>query len=42
VLPIPPGITVEMAKRFTLYVLKAVMSSRGDDLIDLAKANLWD
>src|SRR6267143_1673168 len=41
VLPIPPGITVEMAKGFTLYMVKAVMSGRGDDLIDLAKANLW-
>jgi len=42
VLPIPPSITVEMAKGFTLYMLKAVMGGRGDDLIDLAKANLWD
>ncbi|MBV9113211.1 MAG: ubiquinone-dependent pyruvate dehydrogenase [Hyphomicrobiales bacterium] len=41
VLPIPPGITVEMAKGFTLYMVKAVLSGRGDDLIDLAKANLW-
>jgi pyruvate dehydrogenase (quinone) len=42
VLPIPPGITVEMAKGFTLYMLKALFSGRGDDLIDLAKTNLWD
>jgi pyruvate dehydrogenase (quinone) len=42
VLPIPPGITVEMAKGFTLYMAKAVLSGRGEDLIDLAKANLWD
>jgi pyruvate dehydrogenase (quinone) len=41
VLPIPPSITVEMAKGFTLYMLKAVMGGRGDDLIDLAKTNLW-
>src|SRR5216683_547647 len=41
VLPIPPGITVEMAKGFTLYMVKAVMNGRGDDLIDLAKSNLW-
>jgi pyruvate dehydrogenase (quinone) len=41
VLPIPPSITVEMAKGFTLYMIKAVMGGRGDDLIDLAKANLW-
>jgi pyruvate dehydrogenase (quinone) len=41
VLPIPPGITIEMAKGFTLYMVKAVLSGRGDDLIDLAKANIW-
>jgi pyruvate dehydrogenase (quinone) len=41
VLPIPPSITIEMAKGFTLYMLKAVIGGRGDDLIDLAKANLW-
>ncbi len=41
VLPIPPGITVEMAKGFTLYMLKAVIGGRGDDLVDLARTNLW-
>jgi pyruvate dehydrogenase (quinone) len=41
VLPIPPSITVEMAKGFSLYMLKAVMGGRGDDLIDLARTNLW-
>jgi pyruvate dehydrogenase (quinone) len=40
VLPIPPAITVEMAKGFTLYMLKAVFSGRANDLIDLAR-NLW-
>jgi pyruvate dehydrogenase (quinone) len=40
-LAMPPSITMEMAKGFTLYMVKAVMSGRGDDLIDLAKANLW-
>jgi pyruvate dehydrogenase (quinone) len=30
-----------MAKGFTLYMLKAVMGGRGDDLIDLARMNLW-
>ena len=35
-------ITVEMAKGFTLYMVKAVMSGRGDELVDLAKdRNLW-
>jgi len=36
----PPKITTEMAKGFTLYMLKAVMSGRGDEIIELAKANL--
>jgi pyruvate dehydrogenase (quinone) len=37
----PPRITAEMAKGFTLYMLKAVMSGRTDELIDLAETNLW-
>jgi pyruvate dehydrogenase (quinone) len=41
VLPIPPSITVDMAKGFSLYMLKAVMGGRGHDLIDLARTNLW-
>jgi pyruvate dehydrogenase (quinone) len=41
VLPIPPSITTEMTKGFTLYMLKAVMGGRGGDLIDLARTNLW-
>ncbi|EPE94194.1 ubiquinone-dependent pyruvate dehydrogenase [Rhizobium grahamii] len=40
-LPIPPSISVEMAKGFTLYMLKAVFSGRGDELLDLSKTNLW-
>jgi pyruvate dehydrogenase (quinone) len=41
VLPIPPSITVEMAKGFSLYMLKAIIGGRGDDLVDLARTNLW-
>jgi pyruvate dehydrogenase (quinone) len=40
-LAMPPAVTVEMAKGFTLYMMKAVMSGRGDELIELAKTNLW-
>jgi pyruvate dehydrogenase (quinone) len=40
-LAMPPAVTVEMAKGFTLYMVKAVMSGRGDELIELAKTNLW-
>src|SRR3982075_3674447 len=41
VLPVPPAITVEMAKGVTVYMVKAVFNGRGDDLVDLAKSNLW-
>jgi len=37
----PPAVTLEMAKGFTLYMVRAVMSGRGDELIDLARTNLW-
>ncbi len=40
-LSIPPTITFEMAKGFTLYMVKAVMSGRGDEVLDLAVTNLW-
>jgi len=40
-LAMPPSITVEMAKGFTLYMLKAVISGRGDEVVDLARSNLW-
>ncbi|TXG98466.1 MAG: ubiquinone-dependent pyruvate dehydrogenase [Nevskiaceae bacterium] len=40
-LPIPPTVTAEMAKGFTLYMLKAVMNGRGDEILDLARTNLW-
>jgi pyruvate dehydrogenase (quinone) len=40
-LAMPPSITLEMAKGFTLYMVKAIMNGRADELIDLAKTNLW-
>jgi pyruvate dehydrogenase (quinone) len=40
-LVMPPSITVEMAKGFTLYMLKAIISGRADELVDLAETNLW-
>jgi pyruvate dehydrogenase (quinone) len=40
-LAMPPAITVEMAKGFTLYMVKAVMNGRADEVIDLARTNLW-
>src|SRR5271165_2435491 len=40
-LAMPPSVTAEMAKGFMLFMLKAVMSGRGDELLDLAETNLW-
>jgi pyruvate dehydrogenase (quinone) len=40
-LAMPPAITVEMAKGFTLFMVKAVLSGRTDEIIDLAQGNLW-
>lgn len=39
-LSLPPSIEAAQAKGFALYALRTVMSGRGDELIDLAKANL--
>jgi pyruvate dehydrogenase (quinone) len=39
-LSMPPTITLEQAKGFTLYMLRAVMSGRGDEVLDLAQSNL--
>jgi pyruvate dehydrogenase (quinone) len=40
-LAMPPAITMEMAKGFSLYMVKAVISGRADEVIDLARTNLW-
>ena len=40
-LAMPPVVTAEMAKGFTLYMVKAVMSGWGNELIDLARTNFW-
>jgi len=37
----PPTITVEQAKGFGLFMAKAVLSGRGDEIIDLARVNLF-
>jgi pyruvate dehydrogenase (quinone) len=39
-LVMPPKVTAEMARGFTLYMLKAVMSGRGDEVVELARSNL--
>jgi pyruvate dehydrogenase (quinone) len=40
-LSMPPKITAAMAKGFTLFMLKALLSGRSDSVIDLVKTNLW-
>ena len=40
-LSMPPTITVKEATGFGLFMLKAVISGRGDELVDLAKVNLF-
>src|ERR1700693_4213076 len=40
-LAMPPSVTVEMAKGFSLYMVKAIIGGRADEVIDLAKTNLW-
>ena len=38
-LSMPPSIKAEQVKGFALYAIRTVMSGRGDELLDLAKAN---
>jgi len=40
-LSMPPTITLEQMRGFTLFTIKAVLSGRGDEIIDLAKTNLF-
>jgi pyruvate dehydrogenase (quinone) len=40
-LSMPPTITLEQMKGFSLFTLKEVLSGRGDESVDLAKVNLF-
>ena len=40
-LAMPPSISLEQMTGFSLFMLKAVLSGRGDEIIDLAKINLF-
>ncbi len=40
-LSMPPTITAEQVKGFSLFTLKAVLSGRGGEIVDLAKINLF-
>ncbi|MDO7906767.1 ubiquinone-dependent pyruvate dehydrogenase [Paenibacillus sp. JX-17] len=39
-LSLPPKINLKQAEGFTLWMMKAVLNGRGDELIELAKTNL--
>jgi pyruvate dehydrogenase (quinone) len=39
-LSMPPTITVDQIKGFSLFMIKAVLDGRGSEIIDLAKVNL--
>jgi pyruvate dehydrogenase (quinone) len=39
-LSMPPAITLQQAKGFGLFMLKAVLNGRSDEIIDLARVNL--
>jgi pyruvate dehydrogenase (quinone) len=39
-LSMPPTITIDQIKGFSLFMIKAVLDGRGSEIIDLAKVNL--
>jgi pyruvate dehydrogenase (quinone) len=40
-LAMPSSIAAEMPKGFSLCMVKAIMSGRGDEIIDPVKTNPW-
>jgi pyruvate dehydrogenase (quinone) len=40
-LAMPPAITVDMAKGFSLYMIKAILDGQAGEVLDLASSNLW-
>jgi pyruvate dehydrogenase (quinone) len=38
---IPPNLNLQVVKGFTLYMIRAVLNGKGDQIIDLAKTNLF-
>jgi pyruvate dehydrogenase (quinone) len=40
-LAVPPSINLAQIKGFTLYMIKAVLNGKGDEVVDLAKTNLF-
>ena len=40
-LSMPPTISFEQMIGFGIFTIKAVLSGRGDEIVDLARTNLW-
>jgi pyruvate dehydrogenase (quinone) len=40
-LSMPPKTTLDQAKGFGIYLIKAIMNHRGDDVVELAETNIW-
>jgi pyruvate dehydrogenase (quinone) len=40
-LAMPPRIALEQAYGFSLFMLKAVLSGRGSEVVELAKTNIF-
>ena len=38
---LPPTIELDLVRKFGLFVVKAVLSGRGDEVVDLAKTTFW-
>jgi pyruvate dehydrogenase (quinone) len=38
---VPPTITAEQVKGFSMFTLEAVLTGRGDEIVDLRKINLF-
>jgi pyruvate dehydrogenase (quinone) len=39
-LSIPPNVTLDQMRGFTLYTARSILSGRGDEIVQLAKTNL--
>jgi len=40
-LAMPPTISVEQMTGFGMFMVKAILNGRGDEIVDLARTNLW-
>lgn len=40
-LVMPPTISAEQVKGFSLFMMKAILSGKGDEVYEIAKTNLW-